>query len=743
LHSGRLKSLKREVTVSRFLRESLGERPDFGRLLEWNFDAEPYSLEIEYGGPNLVEWAESQGGLSNIPLDTRLRAIADVAAAVADAHRAGVIHKDLKPANILVASAHGSWQVKVVDFGSASLSDPQRLRALGITNLGLTQTAQPQGSPLTGTLLYIAPEVLSGQPSTASADVYSLGVMLYQIVAGDFRKPLSPGWEAEIEDPLLREDIARAASGDPRKRLSSAAELAGRLREVNERRVELHRLEQKKALDQLTLQKQADARARRPWIALTTLALAAAATVSFALYRKALPSKPRVVTVALLPFRNAASDASIDFLRFALADEVGTNLSHMRPLALRPFSMNSKYAQGVKDLQQAGRELGADSVVTGDFVRAGEHLQVTIEAINVETNELRWRDTVNVPAGNLLALQAQIAATSRGKLGPALGASELVREMPVNPHNEQAYDLYLQSVPIPYDPEPNKKAVAMLERSVQLDPGYAPAWLSLSLRYYRDGREAGGGEPKLLQSDRAAERALELDPDSLDAASELALHRSERGDLVRAYREAQDLVRRRPDSAVAHHLLSYVLRYAGVLDEAGRQCDITLSLDPQVGGSCSATFMEAGNYKRALDFVRKDFSSEWSKAHGVDIFVRQARYQEALKVGAPKNEWVGSYTMLLACVQHKPAAEVTALATQVHADDDPEVTYFFAGHLAFCGQIDSALRMLDSAVSANYCSYPALENDPLFTNLRGNREFAVIRSRAIACNQRFVSETKQ
>ena len=124
LRTGRLKSLKREVTVSRFLRESLGERPDFGRLLEWNFDAEPYSLEIEYGGPNLVEWAEAQGGLSRIPLDARLRVIADVASAVADAHQAGVIHKDLKPANILVTGAQGGWQIKVVDFGSASLSDP-------------------------------------------------------------------------------------------------------------------------------------------------------------------------------------------------------------------------------------------------------------------------------------------------------------------------------------------------------------------------------------------------------------------------------------------------------------------------------------------------------------------------------------------------------------------------------------------------------------------------------------------
>src|SRR5262249_3100387 len=240
LRGGRLKSLRREVTVSRFLREALGERPDFGRLLEWNFEKRPYSLESEYGGPNLVEWAESQGGQAKIPLHARLRLLADVASAVTAAHHAGVVHKDLKPANILVTPrSGGGWQIKLVDFGSASLTDPERLQALGITNLGLTQTAGPQTTSLTGTLLYLAPEVLSGQPSTAAADVYARWVMLYQLVVGAFRKPLSPGWESEVEDPLLREDIAKAAHGDPSRRLKTSEELAARLRDLDSRRLEL------------------------------------------------------------------------------------------------------------------------------------------------------------------------------------------------------------------------------------------------------------------------------------------------------------------------------------------------------------------------------------------------------------------------------------------------------------------------------------------------------------------------
>src|SRR5207249_11966119 len=110
----------------------------------------------------------------------------------------------------------------------------------------------------------------------------------------------------------------------------------------------------------------------------------------------------------------------------------------------------------------------------------------------------------------------------------------------------------LRSVPSRYSAYPSRKATAMLKRTLQLDPGYPPAWLALSLRYYHGGREAGGGEPMLLRSDDACERALALDPDSLDAANELALHRAEHGDLKRAYGEAQQLVQRRPGSAVAH-----------------------------------------------------------------------------------------------------------------------------------------------------------------------------------------------
>src|ERR1700729_1783580 len=123
----RLKGLKREITISRFLRESLGDRPEFVRILEWNFETPPFFLESEYAGPDLAEWALAHNGLNNIPLDARLHLLIDIAKAVAAAHGIGVLHKDLKPANILivhgmvVVGAGRAWQIKIVDVGSASL----------------------------------------------------------------------------------------------------------------------------------------------------------------------------------------------------------------------------------------------------------------------------------------------------------------------------------------------------------------------------------------------------------------------------------------------------------------------------------------------------------------------------------------------------------------------------------------------------------------------------------------------
>ena len=285
--AGFLRNLKREVAVSRLISASLGDRPDFAPALEWNFETQPFFVEIAYRGQDLPTWAADQGGLAALPLALRLELAAQVCATVAAAHGLGILHQDLKPANVVVSpAADGGWRAAVVDFGSADVVDPPRLRDLNITYEGFEAEEGSSGGR-GGTALYLAPELLTGAPPSLGSDVYALGVMLYQLAVGDLARPLAAGWERDIEDALLREDIAEAASGDAQLRLASAAALAERLRSLAARRAEraeAEALAQRNAEIARELQR---ARERRPWVIAASTALALGVLVSGALYVQA------------------------------------------------------------------------------------------------------------------------------------------------------------------------------------------------------------------------------------------------------------------------------------------------------------------------------------------------------------------------------------------------------------------------------------------------------------------------
>ncbi|HVH33821.1 MAG TPA: protein kinase [Tahibacter sp.] len=204
----RLSSLKREVTLARVLQQTLGERADFVQPSAWNFETAPFWIKLPYAGRNLVDWAAAQGGIAALALERRIALLADIADTVAAAHGAGVLHKDLKPTNVLIDAA-GS-RPRVVDFGCGTLLDPERLAELEVTRMGFTREDVGAGSA-GGTALYLAPEVLAGQAPTAQADVYALGVMLYQFCTGQLLAPIAPGWQHHVDDELLREDIEAAA----------------------------------------------------------------------------------------------------------------------------------------------------------------------------------------------------------------------------------------------------------------------------------------------------------------------------------------------------------------------------------------------------------------------------------------------------------------------------------------------------------------------------------------------------
>ena len=235
--SSKLKALQREITLFRFMRETLGGRDDITALLDWQLDEPPFFIESDFSpAGNLLEWMHTEGGAAAVPLDQRIGVVGKMAVALAAAHSVGVLHKDVKPANVLVRrQSDGSLSVRLCDFGIGMLTERERLQAAGVTAAGFTESDDGSSSSDAGTRLYMAPEVTEGKPATTSADVYALGVMLYQMVVGDLTKALAPRWDRDVPDELLREDIWAAVEGAPARRIS-AGQLAERVQSLTERR---------------------------------------------------------------------------------------------------------------------------------------------------------------------------------------------------------------------------------------------------------------------------------------------------------------------------------------------------------------------------------------------------------------------------------------------------------------------------------------------------------------------------
>lgn len=282
----RLRALKREAALSRVVLAGLGSAAPLPALLEWNFESSPYFLEYAHGGRDLLQWAQDAGGLTAIALDRRIAVAARIARALAAVHALGVLHKDLKPANILIDAGGTGMIVRLADFGSGRLLHGAVLDQFGITNPGMLEVGLDADNARSGTLAYRAPELVGDATPTIRSDIYALGLILYQLVVGDFDRALAPGWEADVPDPLLREDIAGAARGDPQLRFASADELALRLERLAERREEAAAAQRQAA--HLAKQQEAEARRqqRRPWVqaAVGSLVIGLVASTAFGVY---------------------------------------------------------------------------------------------------------------------------------------------------------------------------------------------------------------------------------------------------------------------------------------------------------------------------------------------------------------------------------------------------------------------------------------------------------------------------
>ena len=377
-----------------------------------------------------------------------------------------------------------------------------------------------------------------------------------------------------------------------------------------------------------------------------------------------------------------------------------------------------------------------------------QHLRVNLELVDVALNQPVWRDEVIASSQDLVSLHDRLEARAAEGLLPALNISNAQADEIPAPKNEQALDLFLHSLTIPLDPEANQFAVKKLEESVSLDSGYAPAWGELGWRYYVDSHYGSGGEAAIVKSLQAYKRQSELDPNT---SSVPTIIRVEQGDLNGAYDQAAEFLGRRPDLSTAHFGLSYVFRYAGLLDEAGKECDAAFALDPGVNGlrSCANPFILRGDYAHAARYMSLDGKSAYSRLT-VALRTRDtAAVLPELTALAQSGFHEANIQLAFfrACLNHAPKVEMSKAAAELEEDPvlvrDAEVLYGNAEDLAFCGQADEALRQLARAIKGNYCSFPAMDKDPLFDSIRQRPEFAELRRAAIQCQQSFLDHREQ
>jgi len=270
-----LASIKREVTLFRVLNQSTddGMLP-VAKILDWNFESEPFFLECEDAGVDLKAWSKTKGQLQGLTHELRIRLCRDIADAVSQIHEVGILHRDLKPANILVSkgiNTDGEFSVRLIDFGSGRVRNSQELIDFGITPMGFTRGMNDNTQ--LSTPLYLAPEIAQGQGHSIPSDIYSLGVIIYQILSGDIDKPMTTGWRDDIDDVLLIADIVGATQGSVVDRIPSAVTLRDNLDKINQRREKLEvsqALEARAAESEMALKR---SQARRPWVYATGAAL--------------------------------------------------------------------------------------------------------------------------------------------------------------------------------------------------------------------------------------------------------------------------------------------------------------------------------------------------------------------------------------------------------------------------------------------------------------------------------------
>ena len=569
--------------------------------------------------------------------------------------------------------------------------------------ISLNQTGDVTRLPLTspgailGTPKYMAPEQVLGNVATASADLFAMGAILYEMLAG------AAAFEADsvhaVMEKVLHGDVPTLAG-------SPAVAAADRV---------IHR-----ALAKSPDQRYATAGAMAEELRTAPVTGHSEGT------RLARP----VTRLMVLPFRLLRPDAEIDFLAFSLADAVTHSLSPLESLVVRSTLAAAQFASSAPDLRMIAREGNVDVVLSGTLLRAGEALRVSAQLLEAPAGTVLWSYTAQVALGDIFQLQDTLARQIVESLALPLSGRERRALGQDVPANAKAYEFYLRANPLSHDSGSWEVARDLYLQCLQSDPQYAPAWARLGRVYHVIGKYRGTSED-YSRSEGAFNRALELNPDLSIADRFYA--QLEIADLGRAREAMVRLVRRASSRGNDPELFAALVpacRYCGLLQHSLAAYERAARLDPNIRTSVQHTFFMLGDYLRAAAEAERT----WAPGSAWSLSLTCAGHPDAHRVSEIESDrYANTPFRAKALIVFEPdRAALRAAVDELIASGfrDPEGLFYQAIKLAHAGDLDRSVEILTDAVDRGFYPYETFTRHAWFDPLRARQDFNAILAKA-------------
>jgi len=636
------------------------------------------------------ESLESRIGRGPLSIPEAAQIMLGILSALEAFHRAGVVHRDLKPSNILL-SPEGT---KVLDFGLAKQTPWKELDPAGETLSGATNPGVFLGTPR-----YASPEQFLGKAVDSRTDIFSLGVVFYEMLAG--QPPFSGDSFLEIAHSVVY-DSPPALTGSPAISAFSRIIHTALARDVKDR---------------------------------YQTAEAMAADVRGALAIEGVESKVSarpLRRLIVLPFRMLKESEEIRFLAFSLPESITVSLAGLENLVVRSSIVAEQYAHESPDLKKIAREADVDVVLTGALLKIGEQLRITTQLVEAPEGTLLWSHSSQSTIHELFQLHDDLVRRVVESILPSLSVGEhqaLNQDRPATP---TVYELYLRANELCRQWESLPAAMAQYERCVAADPRYAPAWARLGRARWLWDKYNFGSSEGLQAADQAFQTALQLNPNLALAHNFYTNLQVDQGRALNAMQRLLERARRRRNDPELFAGLVHVCRYCGLLQPSVAAHQEARRLDPRISTSVTNTYFMLGDYQSALDTSAGDFgygvATILSVLGRTEEAIAMLRQKEEVDTGRFAKLFLTSFRALLEGkrTESLQASEELCQATF----RDPEGLFYVARHFAYLGEQSKALEVLTRAIHHGFFCYPAMLRDPWLDSLRGAKEFFELMRRA-------------